>query len=85
MTDGWRDLRKADRDLAFSLLFAPATRRNLLADRLLLAHEAETAIRLASEPLLAAIRLQWWCDAVEKQRHENVRPTRLLSHIEAAT
>ena len=84
MTDGWRDLRKADRDLAFSLLFAPATRRNLLADRLLLAHEAETAIRLASEPLLAAIRLQWWHDAVEKRRHENVPlMTRLLSHIEA--
>ena len=52
MTDGWRDLRKADRDLAFSLLFAPATRRNLLADRLLLAHEAETAIRLASNRCL---------------------------------
>ena len=44
----------------------------------------ETAIRLASEPLLAAIRLQWWHDAVEKRRHENVPlMTRLLSHIEA--
>ena len=84
MTDGWRDLRNTDRDLAFCLLFASAPRRDLLADRLMLAHEAESAIRVASEPLLAAIRLQWWCDALETRRHENVPlMMRLLSHSEA--
>ena len=84
MTEGWRDLRNTDRDLAFCLLFASAPRRDLLADRLMLAHEAESAIRVASEPLLAAIRLQWWCDALETCRHENVPLTmRLLSHIDS--
>ena len=84
MTDGWRDLRNTDRDLAFCLLFASAPRRDLLADRLMLAHEAESAIRVASEPLLAAIRLQWWYDALETRRHEKVPlMMRLLSHIES--
>ncbi|MEC8806504.1 MAG: hypothetical protein VXX27_07320 [Pseudomonadota bacterium] len=84
MTEGWRDLRNTDRDLAFCLLFAPASHRGLLADRLLLAHESESAIRVASEPLLAAIRLQWWCDALETRRHENVPlMMRLLSHIDS--
>ena len=84
MTEGWRNLRNTDRDLAFCLLFASAPRRDLLADRLILAHEAESAIHVASDSLLAAIRLQWWCDALETRRHENVPLTmRLLSHIDA--
>lgn len=84
MTGGWRDLRETDRDLAFCLLFAPASRRDMLADRLLLAHEAESAIRVTSELMLAAIRLQWWDDALETGRHENVPLTmRLLGHMDS--
>jgi len=84
MTGGWRDLRGTDRDLAFCLLFAPASRRDMLADRLLLAHETESAIRVTSEPMLAAIRMQWWDDALETRRHENVPlMIRLLSHIDS--
>ncbi|MEC7440267.1 MAG: hypothetical protein VX802_05385, partial [Pseudomonadota bacterium] len=65
MSGGWQALRETDRDLALALLFAPATSRDLIADRLSLAIEAETAMKLASEPMLAAIRLQWWVEAIQ--------------------
>lgn len=84
MAGAWPALRDADRDLAFCLLFAPASKRDLLADRLLLALETEAAIRVASEPILAAIRIQWWCDALDTGRHENVPlMLRLLAHMES--
>jgi hypothetical protein len=84
MTDSWQALREIDRDLALCLLFCPADRRAVLADRLSLALEAESALRIASEPMLAAIRLQWWVDAIELHRHENVPLIgRLLTHLEA--
>ena len=65
MSGGWRALRETDRDLALALLFAPVASRDLIADRLSLAMEAETAMKLASEPMLAAIRLQWWVEAIQ--------------------
>ena len=72
MSTGWQALRETDRDLALALLFAPAASRDLLADRLSLAIEAETAINIASEPMLAAIRLQWWVEAIENKSGESV-------------
>lgn len=84
MNGGWQALRAGERDIAFCLLFAPAVSRDLIADRLHLAVETENAIRLASEPMLAAIRLQWWVEAIEMQRHESVPlMQRLISHIDA--
>lgn len=81
--DSWRALRNTDRDLALCLLFSPAAGRAVLADRLNLALEAENSVRTASEPMLAAIRLQWWVDAIEAGRHENVPLMRRLStHFE---
>jgi len=81
----WPALRDADRDLALALLFAPHEGRDLLADRLTLALECEAAIRVASEPMLAAIRLQWWVEAIETGRHEQVPlMLRLLAHIESS-
>ncbi|MEC8643489.1 MAG: hypothetical protein VXZ67_11295 [Pseudomonadota bacterium] len=81
--DSWRALRDTDRDLALCLLFSPADGRAALADRLNLALEAENSVRVASEPMLAAIRLQWWVDAIEAGRHENVPLMhRLLIHME---
>ena len=83
MPDSWQALRARDRDLALCLLFAPANCRPILADRLNLAFEAELAMRVTSEPMLAAIRLQWWSDAIETGRHENVPlARRVLAHLE---
>lgn len=72
MSAAWPTLRQTDRELALALLFASGQTRDILADRLTLAHECEAAIRVASEPMLAAIRLQWWVEAVETGRHEGV-------------
>jgi hypothetical protein len=44
--------------------FAPSADRQLLADIFCLANELENAIRIPSEIMLAAIRLQWWHDAL---------------------
>ena len=66
MSAGWQALRATDRDLALALLFAPGASRELIADRMSLAIEAETALKLASEPMLAAIRLQWWVETIEQ-------------------
>ena len=82
--DSWRALRDTDRDLAMCLLFSPAAGRAALADRLNLALEAELSLRIASEPMLAAIRLQWWVEAIEAGRHESVPlMRRILRHLEA--
>lgn len=84
MTGAWPALRDRDRDLALALLFAPAHSRDILADRLNLALECEAAMRVASEPMLAAIRLQWWVEAIETGRHEQVPlMMRLWTRIEA--
>lgn len=66
MTAGWKELRQRDQDLALCLLFARPRDRDLLADLLLLSLELETSIRVPSEPMLAAIRLQWWVEAVDR-------------------
>ncbi len=83
MTGGWQALRETDRDLALALLFAPAASRDLIADRLSLAIEAETAMKLASEPMLAAIRMQWWVEAIQNASGESVPlMERLLGHLD---
>lgn len=85
MTGGWQALRASDPDIALALLFAPSAQRELIADRLHLAIESENALRLATEPMLAAIRLQWWVEAIETRRHESVPlMERLIAHIDAA-
>ena len=62
--EAWLALRETDRELACCLLFLPSDLRGLLSDLLSLAHECENAIRIPSESMLAAIRLQWWVDAL---------------------
>ena len=64
MQDSWQIVRDNDRQLALCLLFAPSADRQLLADIFCLANELENAIRIPSEIMLAAIRLQWWHDAL---------------------
>ena len=62
--EAWLALRETDRELACCLLFVPADLRGLLSDLLSLAHECENAVRIPSESMLAAIRLQWWADVL---------------------
>lgn len=68
----WQELREVNRELAFLLLFAPANRRDAAADILLLASELEKAIHIPSEVMLAAIRLQWWHDALAATENAKV-------------
>jgi phytoene synthase len=69
-------LRRADPDRYFCTLFAPAEKRLGLAVLYLFNHELARAREVASEPVLALIRLQWWREVVEGQpkHHEIATP-----------
>ena len=86
MAGAWQALRELDREFALALLFAPPRHRETLANLATLACEAENAIAVASEPMLAAIRLQWWVEAVESGNTGNVPlAARLLAEIDSET
>jgi phytoene synthase len=72
------NLRRADPDRFFCTLFAPAEKRERLALLYLFNHELARAREVASEPLLARIRLQWWREVVEGEGklHEIATPLR---------
>ena len=70
--DSWQSLRQTDHDIALCLLFTTAKNRPVIADIFSLAHELENAIRIPSEMMLAAIRLQWWSDALTSDEESNV-------------
>ena len=69
-------LRRADPDRYFCTLFAPPPARATLALLYLFNHELARAREVASEPLLAMIRLQWWREVVEgtPRQHELATP-----------
>jgi phytoene synthase len=71
-------LRRADPDRFFCTLFAPAAVRRSLAILYLFNHEIARAAEVASEPVLALIRLAWWQEVVEGARrpHEVATPLR---------
>ena len=84
MAGGWSELREKERELALCLLFAREDMREWLADILLLALELEASSRLPSEPMLCAIRLQWWAEAVDGDTSgESPLVDRLRLHIGA--
>lgn len=56
-------VREADRDRFLAALFAPEPARTGLMALLAFDHELGRAHAVASEPLLAEIRLQWWREA----------------------
>jgi len=86
MAGAWQALRELDRELALALLFAPSQHRETLANLATLACEAENAVVAASEPMLAAIRLQWWVEALESGNSKGVPLVmRLLAEIDSAT
>ena len=64
-------LQRADPDRYFCTLFAPANARGTLALLYLFNNELARAREVASEPLLARIRLQWWREVVEGEAKQH--------------
>jgi phytoene synthase len=58
-------VRRHDPDRFLTALFAPAARRPALLLLFALNHELARAAEVASEPVMALIRLQWWREVVE--------------------
>src|SRR5262245_22099637 len=59
-------VRRADRDRFLGALFAPEPQRADLLAVLAFDHELARTRTVTREPMLAAIRLQWWREAVEE-------------------
>jgi phytoene synthase len=58
-------LRRQDPDRFLTVLFAPPDRRETLITLFAFNHELARALDVASQALLALIRLQWWREVVE--------------------
>lgn len=63
-----RTVRRVDADRFFASLFAPAEARPLLHTLYAFNHELARIGETARDPVVAEIRLQWWCDALEAAR-----------------
>ncbi len=77
MTDPLAELvRRHDPDRFLTALFAPEPRRPALFALYALNHELARAREVASEPMLALIRLQWWREVIAgaERRHEVATP-----------
>jgi phytoene synthase len=76
-------VRRYDPDRFFTALFAPPEKRDVLMLLYAFNHELARAREVASEPMLALIRLQWWREVVEggPRRHELATP--LTAALEA--
>jgi phytoene synthase len=59
-------VRRVDRDRFLGALFAPEPQRADLLTILAFDHELARTRTVTREPMLAAIRLQWWREAVEE-------------------
>ena len=65
MSAAYHDLRKRARALALATIFDKSHQRDLCCDVLHLGLELEKIVEMASEPMLAMIRIQWWYDCFE--------------------
>ncbi|MGB2107741.1 MAG: hypothetical protein ACPHZ5_06165 [Candidatus Puniceispirillum sp.] len=84
--DSINALKAQDPSIALIFGFETTQRRSLAANLLCLSGELENAIRIPKEPMLAAIRVQWWYDTLvdEASAHQpNIAPlvVRLRTHI----
>ena len=62
MSAPYKELHKRARALAFTVIFDTSEERDAICDILQLGLELEKIIEIASEPMLAMIRMQWWLD-----------------------
>ncbi len=69
-------VRRRDPDRFLTALFAPLAKRQALLALYAFNHELARAREVASEPMLALIRLQWWREVVEgaRRKHEVAGP-----------
>jgi phytoene synthase len=69
-------VRRADPDRFFCSLFAPAPKRDFLLLLYAFNHELARAREVASEPMLALMRLTWWREVVDgaAKKHEIATP-----------
>jgi len=69
-------VRRHDPDRFLTALFAPADKRETLLTLYAFNHELARAREVASEPMLALMRLQWWREVVEgaHRPHEVASP-----------
>jgi phytoene synthase len=74
-------LRRHDPDRFLTVLFAPPQRREALITLYAFNHELARARDVASQALLALIRLQWWREVVEGQVRAHEVATPLLAMI----
>ncbi|MDB2389909.1 hypothetical protein N9X12_01620 [Alphaproteobacteria bacterium] len=86
--DSINALRVQDPAIALIFGFESTLHRSLAANLLCLSGELENAIHIPKEPMLAAIRVQWWHDTIANDADEhtgNVPPliVRLRIHISA--
>jgi len=80
------DLRKADEDRYFTALFAPAEKRKALFALYAFHHEIARVAESVRDPMMHAIRLQWWREAVEEIRAGGaVRRHQVAEALAAAT
>ena len=75
-------LRRADPDRHFATLFAPPEMRERLCLLYLFNHELARAREVASNAMLALIRLQWWREVVEGSAKKHELATPLLAAVE---
>ena len=78
-------LKRFDPDRYFATLFAPVARRDTLALLYLFNHELARAREVASNPMIALIRLQWWREVVEGQIKSHELATPLSAALAAGT
>jgi phytoene synthase len=74
-------VRRHDPDRFLTVLFAPPERREILFTLYAFNHELARARDVASQALLALIRLQWWREVVEGQARAHEVGTPLLAMI----
>ncbi|MGN6517475.1 MAG: phytoene/squalene synthase family protein [Rhizomicrobium sp.] len=67
------DLRKSDEDRYYAALLAPADKRMALFALYAFHHEIARIAEIARDPMMQAIRLQWWREAVEGAREQKPR------------
>jgi phytoene/squalene synthetase len=67
-------VRKADPDRYFASLFAPARQRPYLHALYAFNHEVAHVAESVREPMLGAIRLEWWRETAEGAAKGNPRP-----------
>ncbi len=75
-------VRRHDPDRFLTALFAPADRRPALFTLYAFNHELARAREVASEPMLALIRLHWWREVVQGAPRRHAVATPLTQAIE---